>query len=49
MTVGAYAVALNIIFEGLLFMSTVIDDDEKVASSRKHTHFTTSVQKAYPI
>ena len=47
MTVAAGTVALNISYEELL--STVIDNDEKVASSKKHTQFKTRVQKPCPI
>jgi len=48
MTVAADTVALNIIFEGLLFMvlSLMI---KKVASSKQHTQFKTRVQNPYPI
>jgi len=38
MTVATGTVALNI-----------IDNDEKVASSKKHSQFKTRVQKPYPI
>jgi len=47
MTIAAGTVALNISYEELL--STVIDNDEKVASSKKHTQFETKVLKPYPI
>jgi len=31
------------------FIDVLIDNDEKVASSKKHTQFKTRVQKPYPI
>ena len=49
MTVGADTVALNISYEGLLFMVLLINYNEKVASSKKHTQFETRVLKPYPI
>ena len=47
-TVAADNVALNIIYEELLLIG-LIDNDEKVAASKKHTQFKTRVQKPYPI
>ena len=38
----------GIIYEELLLIG-LIDDDEKVASSKKHTQFKTRVQKPCPI
>ena len=43
MTVAAGAVALRAFVDGL------IDNDEKVASFKKHTQFKTRVLKPYPI
>jgi len=43
MTIEADTVALNIVYEGLL-LNGLIDNDEKVASSKKHTQFKTRVQ-----
>ena len=48
MTVAGDTVALNISFEGLLFYD-LIANDEKVASSKKHTQFNTRVRKPHPI
>jgi len=48
MTVAADTVGLNIIFEGAFFYG-LIDNDEKVASSKQLTQFKTRVQKPYPI
>ena len=31
------------------FIDGLIDNDEKVASSKKHTEFKTRVQKPYPL
>jgi len=43
MTVEVDTVALNISYEGL------IDNDQKVASSKKHTQFKTRVLEPYAI
>ena len=43
MTVAADTVALSMRYEGF------IDNDEKVASAKKHTQFKTRVLKPYPI
>jgi len=46
MTVAADTIGLNISFEELLL--TVIDNEEKVASFKKHTQFKIRVQIPYP-
>ena len=43
MTVAADTVALNISHEGLLFPDGLIDNDEKVGSSKGHTQLKTRV------
>ena len=48
MTNVAGIVALIIIYEGILF-DGLIDNDEKVASSKTHTQFKTRVKKTYPV
>ena len=49
MTVAADTVALNISNEGLLLPDDLIDNDEKVASSKGHTQFKTRILKPYPM
>ena len=50
MTIAADTVALNIIFEVLLFIVLYIDSDERVAySKKKHVQFKTRIQEPYSI
>ena len=45
----ADTVGLNIIFEEFFFYGLIKYNDEKVASSKKHTKFKTRVEKANPV
>ena len=42
---AAGAIALNIFYEA--FVDGLIDNDKRVASSKKHTQFKTRVQKSW--
>ena len=48
LTFVAGTIALNISYEGF-FVAGIIDNEEKVASSKKHTQFKTRVQRPHPI
>jgi len=48
MTIAADTVALDIIFSRA-FACGLINNDEKVASSKQHTQFKNRVQKPHPI
>ena len=45
----AGAVVLNLSYQWRAFVEVLIDNDENVASSKKHTQFKTRVLKPYPI
>jgi len=49
MTVATDTVALNISYKELLSTVLIIDNDEKVASSKKHTQIKTRELTPYPI
>ena len=49
MTVAAGTVSKKILYKGCNFVDGIIDNYEKVASSKKHTKFKTRVQKVYLI
>ena len=48
MTIATGTVAQNIIYEGLLLMVIISDNDQKVASSKKHNQFKTREQNPLP-
>ena len=49
MTIAAGTVVQNIIYEGLPLMVIIIDNDQKVASSKKLNQFKIREQNHYPI
>jgi len=49
MTVAADTVAINIRYQLGAFVEGPIDNNEKVASAKKHTQFKIRVLKPYPI
>ena len=48
MTIATGTVAQNIIYEGLSLMVIIIDNNGKVASSKKHNQFKTREQNPLP-